>query len=166
MTIESLKGALVDELRDILSAEEQLTQAIPAMVKNARDQELKKVLECHQADTEQQVERVKQSLKSLGSDPEPKTCQAMKGLIAEGEQLMSQGPDNPIGDALLIAAAQKVQHYEIASYGTAMAWANILGADDVVNNLKSSLEEEKTADQKLTELAERLNKSAFQTANA
>ncbi len=156
--MNSLQDALVHELKDLYSAETQLTKALPKMIKKANDEELRSALEQHLEETENQVERLKEALDHLEENTGRKKCEAMSGLIEEGEELMKEETTDEVHDALLIAAGQKVEHYEIASYGTAMAWCNVLGLNEVADLLEASLEEEKAADKKLTEIAARINK--------
>ncbi len=149
-----LHELFLSELADILSAEQQLTKALPEMAKAANDEELTEAFESHLAETENQISRLEQVFKSLDQPVKSKPCKAMKGLLEEGKDMMEEMSDSSALDAALIAAAQKVEHYEIASYGTVCAWAERLGLDDAVELLSASLEEEKAADEKLTEIAE------------
>lgn len=140
-------------LKDIYWAEKALTKALPKMVKNASSEELIEAIENHLAETETQVEKVEQVFELLGKKPVAKKCEAMAGLVKEGEEIMKDTEKGPQRDAGIISAAQKVEHYEIASYGTLTAFANTLGLDDVAAILQDILEEEKTADETLTEVA-------------
>ncbi|MGQ0826791.1 MAG: YciE/YciF ferroxidase family protein [Bacteroidota bacterium] len=142
------------ELKDIYWAEKALVKAIPKMVKNATDEELIAALEEHLAVTEEQVNRVEEVFASIGVKAEAKKCEAMAGLIKEAEEIMSDTEKGIVRDAGIIAAAQKVEHYEIASYGTLCAFAKTLGNDDVVQLLEETLNEEKEADSTLTRIAE------------
>ncbi len=143
-----------DSLKDIYWAEKALTKAIPKMVKKATSDELITALEDHLEETEGQVEKVEQVFEMIGKKPSAKKCEAMNGLIKEAEEIMKESEDGAMRDAGIIAAAQKVEHYEIASYGTLRTFANTLGLSDVAAVLESILEEEKEADLKLTEVAE------------
>jgi ferritin-like metal-binding protein YciE len=153
--IDSLRTHLVDELRDTLDAEQQLIQALPRMAKLAQAPRLKQALRAHLAETRQQAARVKQALRLLGESTQGKTCEGMQGLIEEGDELANQAPEGPVRDAVIISAAQKVEHYEIAAYGTAATYASVLGESQVKRLLGQSLREEKSADEKLTGIAER-----------
>jgi ferritin-like metal-binding protein YciE len=142
------------ELKDIYWAEKALTKAIPKMIKNATSQELIDGLEKHLSETEGHVERCEQVFEVIGKKAEAKKCEAMAGLIKEAEEIMDDAEEGSMMDAGIIAAAQKVEHYEIASYGTLRTFANTLGLEDAVSLLEQTLEEEKAADEKLTEVAE------------
>jgi ferritin-like metal-binding protein YciE len=155
--MHDLRDALIHELNDLYSAETQLTKALPKLVSKATAEELKDALAHHLSETESQLDRLRQALDCLQEKPGRQKCAAMSGLIEEGEKLMSEEATSEVRDALLIAAAQKVEHYEIGSYGTALAWSNTLGLDEVVELLAATLEEEKAADEKLTEIATRIN---------
>lgn len=153
MSLKTLEDALLEELSDLLSAETQLTKALPKMAEAATDPNLKAGFEEHLQQTETHVERIKQAFELLGEKAEEHTCQAMKGLIKEGDELIKEDADDEVKDALLIAAAQKVEHYEIASYGTVCAWAELLGKTDVKELLGQTLDEEEKTDKKLSKLA-------------
>ncbi|HEY0076356.1 MAG TPA: ferritin-like domain-containing protein, partial [Abditibacteriaceae bacterium] len=127
---------------------------LPKMAQAATNPELRAGFEEHLLQTQNQIERLNQAFKLLGQEPESKTCKAMKGLIAEGDELLKEDADPQVKDALLIAAAQKVEHYEIASYGTVCTWADLLGNNEVKELLGQTLNEEEQTDQKLTKLAE------------
>lgn len=150
----NLQELLVEELRDIYHAEGQLLKALPKMAKAAQSERLKEAFERHLEETEQHVERLERAFESLGEPVKGKKCQAMEGLIAEGKEVMDEHSESPMLDAALICAAQKVEHYEIASYGTICTWADLLGLDEVSDLLKETLDEEKTTDETLTEIAE------------
>jgi ferritin-like metal-binding protein YciE len=149
-----LHNLLLDELADIYSAEQQLTKALPKMAKAAKSEELTAAFEAHLEETQNHITRLEQVFTSLDERVESKECKAMKGLLEEGKELMEEMQDSSALDAALIAAAQKVEHYEIASYGTVCAWAQMMGHDDAVELLGATLEEEKAADEKLTAIAE------------
>jgi ferritin-like metal-binding protein YciE len=151
---EELHELFLDELADLLNAETQLTKALPKMAKAAQSPELRDAFESHLAETEGHVERLKEVFTSLGEKPKTKTCKAMKGLVEEGSELMTEQKGTSVIDAALIAAAQKVEHYEIASYGTVRAWAEQMGHSEAVSLLDETLAEEKAADEKLTAIAE------------
>lgn len=154
-TINSLQDLLVDELRDIYDAEKRLIKAIPKLAKASTDDDLQDALENHLAETEGQVSRLERAFGKLGEASRSKTCAAMKGLIEEGDEHAGEDfGDDSLRDATIIGAAQRVEHYEIAAYGTAIAHAKLLGLDQVVSLLEESLAEEKAANGKLTEIAE------------
>jgi ferritin-like metal-binding protein YciE len=148
-----LHELFLDELADILNAEQQLTKALPKMAEAAESDELRAAFESHLEETQQHVARLEQVFKSLDEPVKSKTCKAMKGLLEEGDELMEELEDSSALDAGLIAAAQKVEHYEIASYGTVCAWAEQMGHTDALELLQETLAEEKAADEKLTEIA-------------
>ena len=152
--LDSLEALMQDELKDIYDAEKQLTKALPKLAKKASNEELRNGFEEHLQQTEQHMERLEQVFEQMGMPARGKTCKGMKNLIAEGEEMLREAEDDATRDALMIAAAQKVEHYEIAAYGTLRTWANLLGKDDVASILEETLEEEKETDQKLTEIAE------------
>jgi ferritin-like metal-binding protein YciE len=153
--IDSLQSLLVNELRDLLDAERRLTKAIPKMAKNASSEPLREALTQHLEETEEQLTRLEEALTALDVDPRAKTCHGMMGLIEEGSEHMQEDyEDDALRDAAIIGAAQKVEHYEIAGYGTAATYARMLGNDHVASLLETTLEEEKAADKKLTEIAE------------
>jgi ferritin-like metal-binding protein YciE len=154
-TIDSLNALLVDELRDIYDAEKRLTKAIPKLAKKATNDDLRSALEEHLQETEQQVQRLEQAFEHLGERAKAKPCAGMKGIIEEGDEHVGEDyDDDDLRDAVIIGSAQRVEHYEIAAYGTAIAHARLLEHTDVVELLEESLGEEKAADQKLTEIAE------------
>ena len=152
-SLDSLDELLQEELKDIYDAEQQLTKALPKLIKKAQSPELKEAIEEHLGQTKQHVERLEQVFEQLGLPARKKKCEAMKHLIAEGDEMIGDAED-AARDAVMIASAQKVEHYEIASYGTLRTWANVLGKDDVAALLEETLEEEKAADEKLTRIAE------------
>jgi ferritin-like metal-binding protein YciE len=148
--MSELREMFLDELMDIFDAESQLLKALPKMAEAASDEDLRDGFREHLKETETQVDRLKQVFEMLGKVAKGKPCKAMQGLIAEGEELIKEDA----GDAALICAAQKIEHYEIASYGTLCAWARLLEEEDAEELLLTTLDEEKAVDQKLTELAE------------
>lgn len=164
MSMESLADAFYDELRDILSAERQLVAALPKMAKAASDPKLQEAFRSHLEETKAQAERVEQAFEETGKAARAKTCEAMKGLIEEGEELIKKEDPSPALDAMLIAGAQKVEHYEIATYGTLCTWAETLGYTKALELLKQNIDEEKTADEKLSDIAESINYDAVETA--
>ena len=152
--IDSLKELLEEELKDIYSAEKQLLKALPKMAKKATSPELRSALQEHLQVTEGQVERLEQVFAALGKPAKAKTCKAMQGLLEEGKEIMEEDAEDAVMDAGIIAAAQKVEHYEIASYGTVRTWARACGEQEVADLLQETLDEEGEADQRLTALAE------------
>jgi ferritin-like metal-binding protein YciE len=155
MSLNNLKDALHEELSDLLSAETQITAALPKMAQAAGSPELKAAFELHLQQTQVQIERLHQAFSLLGEQPKDTTCKAMQGIVAEGRHLMQEEADPDVMDALLIAAAQKVEHYEIASYGTVCAWAEQIGMTELKELLGQTLNEEELTDEKLSALAER-----------
>jgi len=153
MQASQLMKLFEDSLKDIYWAEKALTKAIPKMIKNATSPELVEALENHLAQTEEQVGRVEQVFELLEKKPAAKKCEAMEGLIKEGEGVMEECEDGAMMDAGIIGAGQKIEHYEIAAYGTLRTFAETLGLEDVAGLLEETLEEEKAADEKLTEVA-------------
>lgn len=154
-SIDSLRTLLIEELKDIYDAENRLTKALPKLIKKSTNDELKTAIQDHLEQTEEHVARIEQAFEELDQSPKAKTCAGMKGLISEGDEHAGEKYVNDgLRDAAIIGAAQRVEHYEIAAYGTAIAHARLLELDGVVNLLEETLEEEKEADQKLTEIAE------------
>jgi ferritin-like metal-binding protein YciE len=161
MAAKSMHDLFVDQLRDIYHAETQLTKALPKMAKAATDPELQDGFKEHLSETEGQIERLKEIGSELNIKLTGHPCEAMKGLIAEGEDIIGLGLEGEIQDAGLIAAAQKVEHYEIAMYGSLTTWAKQLGYENAQRLLHESLNEEKRTDEKLTHLAKsRVNAEA------
>jgi ferritin-like metal-binding protein YciE len=154
MKITTLHDALVHELQDLYSAEVQLTKALPKMAKAASHEQLAEAFEEHLEQTKGHVERLEKALKQLHASTRGEKCKAMEGLIEEGKGTLELDTDDAIRDALIISIAQKVEHYEIAGYGTARTFAQRLGEDTVVAVLEDTLEEESETDRKLTKLAE------------
>jgi ferritin-like metal-binding protein YciE len=154
MSAENLREALVEEIRDLYNAEKQLVKALPKMAKGAESDELREAFEAHLEETEGQVTRLERVFELLDEKPRGKHCAGMAGIVEEGSEKLQEDIEGSVLDAMLIASAQKVEHYEISAYGTAMAWAEALGLNDVVQVLNETLEEEKAADEKLSALAE------------
>lgn len=151
---ETLDELFVAQLQDLYDAEQRLTKALPKMAEAANSDQLKNAFKHHLAETETQVNRLEQVFQTLGEEPKAKTCDAMKGLISEGDELVGAKGNSAVIDAGLIAAAQRVEHYEIAGYGTARALATQLGHQRAAELLEQTLDEEAAADRKLTEIAE------------
>jgi len=154
-TVDSLRSLLIEQVKDLYDAERRLTKAIPKLAKASTNEELQAALEEHLGETENQVSRLEQVFSVLDERPKAKPCEGMKGLITEGDEHAKEDyDDDDLRDAIIIGSAQRVEHYEIAGYGTAIAHARLLGLDDVVELLEETLEEEKAADLKLTQIAE------------
>jgi ferritin-like metal-binding protein YciE len=163
MSLKSLNDAYLEELKDLYDAEHQITQALPKMEKAAHNQELKKAFQTHLQQTEGQIQRLEQVFESLGKKATRKTCAGMKGIIAEGQEKLKEATeaDPDTLDAALIAAAQHVEHYEMAGYGCVRTWAKELGFNDQARLLQQTLDEEGQTDKLLTQLAEsRINLAA------
>jgi ferritin-like metal-binding protein YciE len=148
----TLEDLYTDLLKDLYSAEKQLVKALPKMAKNAQSPDLQKVFQQHLKQTEGHVERIERIFVGLGGSPRGKKCVGMEGLIEEGNELLQEDVEPDVLDAGLIAAAQKIEHYEIASYGTARAWAKRLGYNEAARLLKETLDEEIMADERLSEI--------------
>jgi ferritin-like metal-binding protein YciE len=158
----TLHETLVDELKDLYHAEKQLTKALPKMAKATSHEELREALEMHLEETQEQLTRLEQVFESLGEKVKAKPCAGMAGIIEEGNEKLQELDKGPVLDAVLIAAAQRVEHYEIGAYGTCLEWARLMGHDEAVALLEQTLEEEKSADKKLTMLAEQgINEAAL-----
>jgi ferritin-like metal-binding protein YciE len=157
MSINNLEDLFLHELKDILDAERQLTKALPKMAKGAENEELQAAFEEHLSVTEEQIGRLETIFESMDKAARGKHCAGMAGLIEEGSELLKEEEPGPAVDAGLICAAQKVEHYEIATYGSLVEWAKILEMDDAVELLETTLSEEKETDEKLTQIASDLN---------
>lgn len=158
--LKTLRDLLVDELRDLHNAENQLLKALPKMAKAASHEDLKEGFNEHLQQTQEHVDRLDRAFKILGANAKGKTCHAMKGLVEEGAEAIEADAPDAIRDAQLIGAAQRVEHYEIAAYGTARAFAQTLGETKVADLLQDTLDEEGETDKKLTALAEVINEEA------
>ena len=165
MKMKSLEDLLVHELKDLLSAEKQLVKALPKMAKGATNEELRTAFEEHLEQTKVHIERLEQVFEKLGKSARAEHCDAMEGLVEEGGKVLEEDMADDVRDAALIAAAQKVEHYEIASYGTARTFAQLLGHAEVANLLQETLDEEGETDHRLTDLAMSfVNEAAAQPA--
>jgi len=153
-SVASLREHLIEELNDLLNAEQQLIEALPQMEQKATTRELKAAFHAHLAETRQHEKRAAQALRQLGEEAEGKTCEAMEGLLTEGQELMESAEPGALLDAMLITAAQKVEHYESATYGTVRTYAQVLGENGIARLLDQTLRQEKAADKKLTSIAE------------
>lgn len=165
MALETLADLFVDELKDLYSAEKQLVKALPKMAKAASSAKLRKGFEDHLRQTEDHVERLENIFEQMGVKPRGPKCEAMEGLIEEGKRVMKEDAEPAVMDAALIAAAQRVEHYEIAGYGTVRTFARMLGNNQAERLLQRTLEEESQTNEKLTKLAEsEINAAALQGA--
>ena len=154
MEMQDLQDLFIDQLRDLYNAEKQLVKALPKMAKKASDEGLKQAFTMHLEETKGHVERLEQIFDQLGKRASGKTCKAMKGLVEEGQEAMEEDATPEVLDAALIAAAQRVEHYEIAGYGTVRSYAKLLGNSEAAKLLQQTLDEEGNTDKKLTKLAE------------
>ena len=160
MAKDSLRELYVNELKDLYNAETQLVKALPKMAKAASNAELRQGFEEHLRQTSEHVSRLEQIFDLLGEKPTGKKCLGMEGLVKEGAETISEDYEDALMDAAIIGAAQRVEHYEIAGYGTVRAFAELLGENEHVSLLEQTLEEEKETDEKLTQLAKRINSQA------
>ena len=154
MKAESLRDLYIEQLQDLYSAENQLVKALPKMAKAATSEELRTAITEHLQVTKNQARRLEEIFSNLGEDPKGTKCKGMEGLVAEGSEVLEKEMDDDVRDAALIAAAQRVEHYEIAGYGTVRTYANLLGEDEAAAALEEILNEEKEADTKLSSIAE------------
>jgi ferritin-like metal-binding protein YciE len=160
--VKTMDELFLDEIRDLYDAEKQLTKALPKMAKASTSSQLRSAFEEHLNQTEGHVSRLEQVFESLGEKASGKKCEAMHGLVKEGDEIASETDESSVRDAGLIMAAQKVEHYEISAYGSARAHARMLGKSDIARLLEQTLQEEKEADQKLNDIAESMvNESAM-----
>ena len=166
MKLASLEELFVSELKDLYSAENQLLKALPKMAKAATAPELKDGFLEHLEQTKGQVHRLEQIFEAMGKSPKGKKCKAMEGLIEEGKELMQEDAEPEVLDAGLIAAAQRVEHYEIAGYGCVRTYAQLLGNEEAAELLQQTLNEEADTDKTLTKLAEKINVDAEAPAGA
>ena len=150
----TLHDAFIDELRDTYDAEKQLTKALPKLAKASSNPKLREAFERHLDETQGQIERLEQVFETLNERPRGKHCDGIAGIIEEGKSIMEEGFDETTMDACLIAAGQRAEHYEMAAYGTLVAWAQAMGHTEAANLLQETLDEEKAADEKLSSLAE------------
>jgi ferritin-like metal-binding protein YciE len=153
MNLNSLHDVYVHELKDLYSAEKQITEALPKMVEAASDASLKAAFSQHLQQTHSHVERVRQILNNINVSPIDSTCKGMEGLLKEGEDIIKQSGHRAAKDAALISAAQRVEHYEMAAYGSAKTYADLLGYDEAASTLQKTLDEEGETNKKLTKLA-------------
>jgi ferritin-like metal-binding protein YciE len=161
---ETLRDLYLEQLRDLYDAENQLIKALPKMAEGADSEELREAFEEHLEQTRGHAQRLEQIFEQLGEKPKGEKCKGMEGLIKEGSETLDEDMDESVKDAAIIAAAQRVEHYEIAGYGTVRTFANLLGESEAVQLLEQTLTEEKETDQRLTELAEDINVEAEEGA--
>jgi ferritin-like metal-binding protein YciE len=164
MKLETLRDLYIEELRDLYSAETQITKALPKMVNAATSAQLKDAFQSHLKETMKQVQRLEQIFDAMEEKPGGKTCEGMKGLLDEGKELMEEQAEPEVLDAGVISAAQRVEHYEMAGYGTVRTYAKLLGEAKAVQLLEETLLEEKAADTKLSKVASKINVQANKAA--
>jgi ferritin-like metal-binding protein YciE len=166
MSVKTIDELLLDELKDLYSAEKQITKALPKMAKAAVSKDLKSAFESHLEETQGHVERLDKIFETLGKSPKGKTCHGMQGLVEEGSEMMSELEKGPVRDAGLISAAQRVEHYEMAGYGSVREYASLLGHKEIASLLNETLEEEKATDEKLNGIAKKINPQALKANKA
>jgi ferritin-like metal-binding protein YciE len=164
MAVANLEELLISELKDIYSAEKQITKALPKMAKAATSPALKAAFESHLKETNGHVERLDQIFEALGKSSRGKLCHGMQGVLEEGAEVLEDTEKGDVRDAALISAAQRVEHYEMAAYGCVREYASLLGRKDVASLLEKTLAEEKAADEKLGSIAEQVNADAMKEA--
>jgi ferritin-like metal-binding protein YciE len=165
MSVATIEELFVDELKDLYSAEKQITKSLPKLAKAATSPELKHAFESHLKETQGQIERLDRVFEILGKSPRGKTCNGMKGVLEEGAEVLEETESGTsVRDAALISAAQRVEHYEMAGYGCVREYANLLGQDEIAKLLEETLAEEKAADSKLGEVAKQVNPAALEAA--
>ena len=160
MKANSLHELYLEELKDLYDAENQIIKALPKMVEAASSEELQGALTEHLEVTRGQAKRLEQIFQNMGEKLKAEKCKGMEGLIKEGSDILSEDMDEDVKDAAIISAAQRIEHYEMAGYGTVRTWANLLGETEAEELLQETLDEEKEADEKLNELAEEINVQA------
>jgi ferritin-like metal-binding protein YciE len=164
MSVDSMERLFVNELKDIYSAETQIMKALPKLAKAASSSDLRAAFEHHMRETEGHVQRLEQIFEMIGESPKGKTCDGIKGILEEGEKMMKEAKDGPLRDEAMIAGAQRVEHYEMAAYGTVRTYAENLGRPQIAQILEKTLVEEKAADKKLTEISEKVHREVRQAA--
>jgi len=163
-TVKSIENLFVEELKDLYSAETQITKTLPKLVEAASSADLKHAFQHHLKETEGQIGRLEKAFEILGTSPKGKTCDGMKGILSEGAEMLHETPTGDIRDAALISAAQRVEHYEMAAYGSVRSYAENLNQQEIAGLLQETLEEEKAADKKLTEISQKVNTRALRAA--
>ena len=164
MSVESMDELLLDELKDLYSAEKQITKSLPKLAKAATSPELKQAFESHLEETKGQIERLDRVFQILGKSSKGKMCHGMKGVLEEGAEVLEETEKGDLRDAALISAAQRVEHYEMAGYGCVREYAKILGQKEIASLLDETLKEEEAADEKLGNIAKQVNRLASQAA--
>jgi ferritin-like metal-binding protein YciE len=164
MNVDSIEKLFVEELKDLYSAETQITKALPKLVKAATSSELRSAFEHHLKETEGHVQRLEQVFEILGESPKGKTCDGMKGVLSEGTETLHETKEGDVRDVGMISAAQRVEHYEMAGYGSVRSYAERLGQARIAQLLEATLNEEKAADKKLTEIAQKFPMHARRAA--
>ena len=164
MNVDSIEKLLLEELKDLHSAETQITKSLPKLIQAASSPDLKEAFEKHLKETEGQIERLDQIFEILGKKSTQKTCVVMKGILTEGSEMLQETKTGDVRDAALISAAQRVEHYEMAAYGTVRAYAEQIDKSEVVDLLQETLDEEKAAYEKLTEISKKINSAAKRAA--
>jgi len=164
MSVENLEELLLDELKDLYSAEKQITKALPKMIRGATSPALKEALETHLEETNGQVDRLEEIFGLLNKKGTGKTCEGMKGVLSEGAEVLGETKKGDLRDSALITAAQRVEHYEIAGYGGVREYAKLLGQKQIMALLDETLKEEEAADKKLTQVAKEVNAAALESS--
>lgn len=166
MSMETMDELLLDELKDLYSAEKQITKALPKLAKAAASEDLRAAFESHLEETRGHVERLDRIFEMLGKSPRGKMCKGMEGLIEEGSEILEESDKGALRDAAMISAAQRVEHYEMAGYGSVREYANMLGRKEIASLLEETLEEEKAADKKLNMISRKVNPQATRSPKA
>lgn len=164
MSVDSMEKLFVSELKDLYSAEKQITKALPKMAKAATSEELRKAFESHLKETEGQIQRLDRIFEILGKSATGKSCKGMKGVLEEGSEMLEETEEGDVRDAGMISAAQRVEHYEMAGYGAVRNYAELLGQKEIAELLQQTLDEEGAADKKLTQIAQKVNPRAQRQA--
>ena len=164
MAVDTIEKLFIEELKDLHSAEKQITKTLPKLIEAATTVDLKKAFEHHLKETEGHVARLDRAFELLGTRPKEKTCDGMKGILSEGAEMLRETKEGDIRDVALISAAQRVEHYEMAAYGTVRSYAEQLNQAQIAKLLQETLEEEKAADKKLTEISQKVNSRAERAA--
>lgn len=164
MSVDSMEKLFVNEMKDLYSAETQISKALPKMAKAATSSDLRAAFEHHLRETEGHVQRLEQIFEMISESPKGKTCDGIKGILEEGEKSMKEAKEGPLRDEAMIGGAQRVEHYEMAAYGTVRTYAEHLGRPQIAQILEKTLAEEKAADKKLTEISEKVHREVRQAA--
>ena len=164
MSVNTIEKLFIEELKDLYSAENQITKALPKMAKAAKSQELRAALEHHLKETQGHIKRLERAFEILGMKPTSKTCEGIKGVLEEGTEMLHETDEGDVRDQAIIAGGQRVEHYEMAAYGTVRSYAERLDKKQVADLLEETLEEEKAADKKLTEVSEQVYRQTRRAA--